>query len=168
MFVNHLAIVLIAFSLTSCASSKGFISQDINLKDYKNIYVDLGNTGGSQSIGGGALFGSNSIAGVAHNYDGDKQANLAKEKFVFLLREIGFNVVNNPGNSDAIAHLSIGQIRYDPLAGWIADQASLQVEDTKSRETIAQYIADGRLVTPTVNKIIKKLSKKVKKDFQAR
>ena len=118
------------------------------------------NTNSNTTIGG-----TSSQLGVTHVYRGDKQANIALEKFVFKLREIGFNVVNNPSKSDAIVFLSIGQIRYDPITGWIADQGSVQIMNTKTEETIAHYIADTRFVTPMIETIIKNLSKKIRKDF---
>lgn len=88
---------------------------------------------------------------------GEAQAAQALESLKFELLALGFQMTDTPAEADALADFSIGQIRYDPLVGWIADQAVLTFKDP-SGKVLAGFRAQSRGITPTVNNIVTKLS----------
>ena len=74
---------------------------------------------------------------------------------------IGFNIISDTTKIDAIVDFSIGQIRFDPIAGWIADQGNVKFTDYKTGEILAIVRAEVKFVTPTVKNIIANLSKSI-------
>jgi hypothetical protein len=70
----------------------------------------------------------------------------------------GFLFVQNPEDAEVIMAFSIGVVRNDPLAGWIADQASLVISDRETGERREAYQVKSAGVTATTTKLIRKLS----------
>lgn len=163
-FESYIIIIsLIILSLNSCTAyvQRTILSPNLRLRNYNNIIANLVTSSGSLSMSTATLGAIDS----AHLMEGEKQGILALESLQFEMMSIGFNFVSNENQADAIVDLSIGSIRYDPLAGWIADQAFVKFRDRKSGQVIAFYRAQSQLVTPTVNNIISNLASKIKGDY---
>jgi hypothetical protein len=104
----------------------------LTLRSFNKIAVVLQSSSGSTSLHGAKIGG---IAG-GHVMNGNTQAQHALESMKFELMGIGFDVLDEAESADAIAEFSIGAIRYDPLAGWIADQAFLKFKDASSVQSL--------------------------------
>lgn len=157
---------LFAFSiivLNSCTASvqKTTLTPSLRLRNYNNIIIDLVSSSGSISISTATIGQIDS----GQLMEGEKQGLLALESLQFELMSIGFNFVSKENQADAIIDFSIGAIRYDPLAGWIADQAFVKFKDRKTGQVLAFYRAKAQVITPTVNNIISNLSKAIKRDY---
>lgn len=74
----------------------------------------------------------------------------------------GINIVSNPSNANAIGEFSIGQVRYDPITGWIADQAFLIIKEKGSGSIILAARAEANFITPTVKNLIRNIISQVK------
>lgn len=129
---------------------------------YRKIAIIL-NGSGSQSINNSSLFENKLIQ--TQVMDGSLQSQMAGETLAFECEKLGFCVVPATENPDLIFEFNIGSIRFDPIVGWIADQAILRIRDTKSKEVVASYQAKGSLITPTVENIISKLMYEIKKNY---
>ena len=88
---------------------------------------------------------------------------MAAQDIAFALRDQGFETVDDPEQADMIALFSIGTVRYDPLAGWIADRAFLQFKESKTGSMIVSIKADAQVVTPTVSTLVDNLISEVEK-----
>ncbi len=56
--------------------------------------------------------------------------------------------------------------RFDPIGGWIADEAQLEFIDVNTGELLASYRAHASgLVTPSVNNLVSNLIKDVRADY---
>jgi len=116
-----------------------------------NSATNLNMTGNTQTT---AIAGGSTMSGL-------EQAQISVQKMKFELAKIGFVVVNEPDQADALVDFNIGAVRFDPLAGWIADEASVVFLNNKG-ETLAHSIADTRFITPTTNSVIRNLSNRIK------
>jgi hypothetical protein len=166
MFLRQSSIVLLGIALLAligCGSSVQFAGSQpgVKLKNYNNVVAQLINSTGSVSLSTTNWQG----LGSAQISRGSDQGVQALESLQFDLMAIGFNFVSSENEADAIIELSIGAIRYDPLAGWIADQATLKFIDMASGRTIAMFRAKGQLITPTVNNLVGNLSGAVRRRY---
>ncbi len=100
-----------------------------------------------------------------HKYDGAGQGKQSLQNLQFELMSIGFSIVDEKSKADVIVEFSIGQIRYDPITGWIADQGIVRFIDTKSGAITAMYKAKPRLITPTTNTIVEMLASEIRKNY---
>jgi hypothetical protein len=134
---------------------------DLRLRDFPNVYVSM-NTGGS-----GLSINSASVGNLqtSHLMDSQEQAAQALIEFQFKLMEMGFSVVDDRTQANAIFELSVATIRYDPIGGWIADKGIVSVRDAKTAKTISIYSTEGRLITATVGKLISSLADAIRKDY---
>ena len=96
---------------------------------------------------------------------GSSQALLVAQNLSFELAALGFQMVDSQDKADAVALFSIGTVRYDPLAGWIADQAFLVFKDAESGTTLCTLRADTQFITPTVKRITKNLVRAARKHY---
>jgi hypothetical protein len=95
---------------------------------------------------------------------GQDQALLAAQDVAFELGSMGFAVVEAPGQADLFADFSIGTVRFDPLAGWIADRAFLEFKNARTAEVLASYRSEVRWVTPTVENLVSNIIDRVRED----
>lgn len=147
----------ILFFLSGCGSaSKITSSQSPKNLIGKKIHLQILTSSGATSVSIGAMSSSSFVIAEGHSMSGERQAEIAAQNLAFELRSLGFNLTNSPEDSDVIANFSIGTIRYDSLAGWIADQAFLEFNDITGNH-ILTVLAKARFVTPTVENIIKNL-----------
>ena len=160
---QHSLIFVSTIILLSCTASvqRTKLFPSLKLRSYNNIIINLLNASGDISANTVNIGRINS----AQMMDGEKQAVLALESMQFELMAIGFKFVLEENKADAIVEFSIGSIRYDPLADWIADQAFVKFKDVKTGQILAFYRAKVQFVTPTVNNIIKKLASEIRKDY---
>lgn len=157
--IYTLASLLIIIS--GCGSAtKITTSQSPGIINGKKIHLQLLTSSGVFSISQGDMSSrSSAITSDSDNRE-EKHALLVAHNLAFELRLLGLNLTNSPEDSEVIANFSIGTIRYDPLAGWIADQAFLEFQDS-SGQHILTVRAKAKLVTPTVENIVKNLVKEL-------
>ena len=134
------------------------------------ISVETANVGsafGSATVQPNTVLGGAVTSGIdaEHVMSGSSQALLAAQDVAFELGAMGFAVVPKKEQADIIALFSIGAVRFDPIAGWIADQAFLEFRDAHTDQIIASYRANSRFVTPTVKAIMKSLMKQVRQSL---
>jgi hypothetical protein len=94
--------------------------------------------------------------------DVQQQAIQALEMMQFELLSIGLNIVDKDNNADAKFEFSIGNIRFDPLVGYIADRAIIRILD-KNNQIIAIFKAETEFITPSINNLIETLGEEIKK-----
>lgn len=121
--------------------------------------ASLGSFGGNVSTYGNStsVSGSASAIGVGHSMSGKSQVLIAAKDLETELRMQGFNVVNDIKQAELVVLFSIGTVRYDPLAGWIADRSSVEFRDVKTNETLMILRSVDQLITATVNTHISNL-----------
>ena len=131
------------------------------LRNFNRLYITTVAMSGSDSMdlasGGGLI-----SAGGKH---GESQIPFAVERLAFELRRLGFDVVSDRRSADAIAEFSIGSIRYDPISGWIADEASLVVRAADDDRVLASAFAETRWITPTVRTVIRRLAGGIRSSY---
>ena len=148
--------------IAGCAASVQSVQTDpaVKLRDYRRLALVLTEVTSSTSVQGASAAG---IVG-GHLMEGEGQSAQALNSLKFELTAIGFQVVGNASEAQLVGEFSIGQIRYDPLAGWIADQAILILKDSAGN-TVAMFRGKHSGVTPTVNSLVSQIAKAVKKSF---
>ncbi len=129
-------------------------SPETRLRDYAPMFVALLTASGGLALSGGQL---GALVGGTLS-DGEREAVRALESFKFELMAGGVTVIADSTKAGSIVEFSIGSIRYDPLAGWIADQALAKVRRVGTGEVIAFYRANAQAITPTVNKLVGSLA----------
>lgn len=129
---------------------------------YKKIAI-VSNGASSQSITTSNLFENQ----LSHTQimNGSSQVQMAAESLSFECEKLGFSVVSISENPDLLLELSIGSIRFDPLVGWIADQANIKLRDANSKQLVASFQAKAGFITPTVDNMISKLTYEIKKNY---
>lgn len=156
-----MVLLLLALSGCTAAVQQAGPNPDIRLREYPNLHLVFGASSGSVSVNSV----SDGNVSAAHLSSGEQHAVQALESLQFELIALGFNIVPDPARADAIANFSIGGVRYDPIAGWIADQAVLTFKDPRSGGVLAAFRAKSQFVTPTVENIVGNLTKAVKATF---
>ena len=133
----------------------------VSLRQYPKLYFVLSTATGAVSVNSAA----GSSISVSHAMSGSSQAMLVAQDLSFELAALGFQMVDSQDKADAVALFSIGSVRYDPLVGWIADQAFLVFKDAESGATISAFRADTQFITPTVKGITDSLVRAVRKHY---
>lgn len=172
---------LLVLTLTGCGATihSQLVKKDSRLDDYKKIHLMVATAGGSISVtgtgmgsdfatanvtpSGASVSGVGSGLSVSHAMSGNDQIIMAAQDIAFALRDMGFETVDKPEDADVIALFSIGTVRYDPLAGWIADRAFLQFQESKTRSSLVSIKADGQLITPTVGTLVRNIISEISK-----
>lgn len=161
--------------ITGCSSSiqSRAINKELQLKDYKTVYIGLFTAGSAISQSGvGSLStyenGSNIFASSVQSGQtmiGNEQVIMALQDIGYAMRGMGFEtfVESKADSVDLIALFSIGTVRYDPLAGWIADRALLRIIERKTEKTLVEIKAETQFITPTVKNLVKSIIKELKK-----
>jgi hypothetical protein len=116
------------------------------------------------SPGSAAAAGSTISSGVSSTSvkSGAPHAELALQRLQHELIGMGFVLVDDPAQADLIAEFSIATIRYDPLVGWIADEANLVFRESGTRQIVASFHADTRWITPRVGTLVDRLAEAVR------
>jgi hypothetical protein len=178
--VRQLIAISFCIFLLSCgASIKSIKPNEVRLRDFKKVYLLVETSSGAISLSeafldgfsGSVTFeperatfgGTKSGIELTHALPGQEQVLLAAKDLSFRLIEMGFTMTETQEDADAVAILSIGTVRYDPITGWIADRAYLEFKNAQNGQLLCSFKADTRFITPTVNTILKKLMKGVKK-----
>ena len=127
-----------------------------------SIHVRVVMGEGATSIGGS---GAGGIAAIQVLQGGDAVLSAAQRVRLELL-EIGFSVTDSSPRATMYADLTLSP-RYDPLGGWIADEAALEFIDASNGDLLASYRASGSgLVTPSVNNLMSNLMKDLRVDYK--
>jgi hypothetical protein len=172
---------MLLLTLTGCGATihSQLVKKDSRLSDYKKVHLMIATAGGSISVtdtgmgsgfatanqtpSGTSVGGVGSALSVSHAMSGNDQIIMAAQDVAFALRDLGFETVDKPEEADAIALFSIGTVRYDPLAGWIADRAFLQFKESKTGTMVVSIKADGQLITPTIGTLVDNIVSEVRK-----
>jgi len=172
--------VLAALCLASCgASTQSFVATDFRGSlESKTLHLVLENASGAKSsivtgmsqssvdmtVDGNTLDVESHATrvGTSHRMNGENQALIAAQDLAFELTGLGFQLVGSPERAEIIATFTIGAVRYDPLAGWIADQAFLVLRDAHTSKVLVSCRAKTRFVTPTVRTIVRNLAREVR------
>ena len=133
------------------------------LRNYNKIYVNIVNSSGAISMS--TISSAELGMGSQHLMQGDNQTKQALESFQFELMKIGFQFVGQKSEADAFVEFTIGQIRYDPITGWIADQATARIHNSENGQIIAYFKTEPRFITPTVKTLVEKLSTEIMKKY---
>ena len=181
--ITRLLHAIAGLLLISCGTTiKKFKKKNfsINKKQKYIVVIDLG---GAATTTSGAKVGNFSgnvssfnsaqefsaklgTIGVTHKMSGETHVLIAAKDIEAEMRTMGIDVTNNPKESEVVALFSIGTVRYDPLAGWIADRSSLELRSKKNNETLLLLRSINQLITPTisthVDNIVYELKKVVK------
>ncbi|MBA5866565.1 MAG: hypothetical protein GDA67_07700 [Nitrospira sp. CR1.3] len=178
-----MSVVLTALVSFGCGATvdSQLVKKDARLASFKKVHLMIETAGSAVSISeasmgvGMAKLSQNqsgiSVAGVGTSHSvsramsGNDQAIMAAQDLMFGLRELGFETVDRIDDADAIALFSIGTVRYDPLAGWIADKAHLQFKENRTGSIICSIKAESQVVTPTVEKLVNGLLSEVKRYY---
>jgi len=155
--------------------------KDVRLATFKKLYFMIDTAGsavsvseattgtviakGNQSPSGVSVIGMGTSLSTARAMSGNEQAVMAAQDMMFGLRKMGFETVDRVDDADAIALFSIATVRYDSLAGWIADKAFLQFKERTTGANICSIKADGQVVTPTIATLIDSLVSEVKRYY---
>ena len=151
--------------LSGCGSAtKITTSQNPKNLVGKKIHLQLVTSSGAISVSLGAMTSSSSVIAEGNAMSGEKQAEIAAQNLAFELRSLGLKLTNSSEDSEVVANFSIGTIRYDPIAGWIADQAFLEFYDS-SGQHILTVRAQAKFITPTVKNIINNLVNELEKNL---
>ena len=94
---------------------------------------------------------------------GNDQVKIALKDLKFNMKDMGLRVVNSPDTADLVGYFSIGTVRYDPLAGWIADRSYIEFIDKRTNEDVLTVRNDGSFITATVNSHVRGLTKALRK-----
>ena len=153
---------LLFCALSGCATTKSHIRVQEQYRSgcaHPSAYLVDGGSSGMR--GTTAVAGSNANFGLASatSFDGSSVLPQIAQDFRMMLEIEGFRFVGDPKDAEVLLEFSIGAVRYDPLAGWIADQASLVVLDRKTEERLEVYQAKSSGITATTNKLIRKLAR---------
>ena len=170
---------LVIFTGCGATIHSQLVKKDGRLRDYKKVHLIIETAGGGISVtdaGMGTVFatanatphaakvsGVGSAISVSHTMSGNDQIIMAAQDVAFALRDMGFDTVDKTDEADIIALFSIGTVRYDPLAGWIADRAFLQFKECKTGSVIVSIKADSQFITPTVGTLVGNIVSEVRK-----
>ena len=164
--IKSYLIFILALVIIGCgATVQSVSSSNLKLRNFNNIYLVLVDATGATSLSGAGLNSSSSTILSGHKMDGESQGKQSLQNLQFELMSIGFSIVNEKSKADIIVEFSIGQIRYDPLTGWIADQGIVRFIDAKSGAIAAMYKAKPKVITPTTNTIVEMLAKEIKQNY---
>jgi hypothetical protein len=158
-------VVLMGISLVmvSCGVSakRNIYEPNTKLRDYNIVAVEMVSESGSISISSGSI-------GSLRNdqiLEGNEQEKMALQLLQIELMNIGFEVVSDTAKAKAIIEFSIGSIRYDALAGWIADQAIAIFKEKSDGKIIGAFTAKGRMITATINSLISNIGEGIRKSY---
>ena len=85
---------------------------------------------------------------------------LVDEYLKFLQSELqanGFNFVSTAEDSSVHAHLRIKSVRFDPVLGWITDDAQVVYTRTDGGAELGTVVADEIWFTPTIKMVFEAL-----------
>ena len=182
LVLRQLIAIAFCIVLLSCgASIKSIKPNEVHLRDFNKVHLLVETSSGAISLpeafldgfSGSVNFeperatfgGTKSGIELTHAMPGQEQVLLAAKDLSFQLMEMGFIMTEYKEDADAVAILSIGTVRYDPITGWIADRAYLEFKNAQNGQLLCALKADTRFITPTVNTILKRLIKGVKKMY---
>ncbi|MCK4629272.1 MAG: hypothetical protein KAT56_09730 [Sedimentisphaerales bacterium] len=183
MMKKSLILLLILPFLTGCGTTirRNIPTSGVSLHKYSKLHLMLATAAGAISVNnadlstatGNASFhpgvatasGFGSSVGTSHAMSGSSQALLVAQDLSFELSSIGFQMVDSKEDADAVVLFSIGTVRFDPLVGWIADQAFLVFKNPKSGMSLCSFKANTQFITPTVTTIVKSLVREVRHHY---
>jgi len=160
--VTDLAVVIGVGAILACSSAV----QAIKAPDFSarlpvaTVHVRVATRAGAISIG-------EAVAGLSaiHILPGGDQVLIAAQRVEAELLFIGFMVTATPSDATMYADFAIDP-RFDPLGGWIADEAVLEFSDANTGKLLAQYRAGGGFITPSVTTLVSKLAENVAADYE--
>ena len=94
--------------------------------------------------------------------DEKKRAVVVADHIQLLKTELeksGFVFVDNTDKSSVIANLKFKSVRYDPVGGWLTDDAKIEYTTTLDGESLGTVVADEIWITPTIKMVFEALVK---------
>jgi hypothetical protein len=76
---------------------------------------------------------------------------------VSKLQASGFVITRERGESTVHARLKLKSVRYDPVSGWITDDARLEYCRASDGELLGAVVAKEKMITPTVSSVFESL-----------
>lgn len=164
--MGRLVLPVVAIALAAlgsgCAATIQSVRTDpsVQLRQYRRLALVLTDATGSTSVLGAAA------GGIASGQvmKGEGQAAQALNSLQFEMAALGFQLVGTLGEAQLVGEFSVGQIRFDPLAGWVADQAMLVLKEPAGN-TVALFRAKSSGITPTVNNLVSQIAKAVRQTY---
>ena len=91
--------------------------------------------------------------------DEKREAVVAKNLEMLLsgLKAGGFQFVDEISDGTVCADLRFKSVRFDPVGGWLTDDARIDYIDLASGETLGTVVADEIWITPTVKMVFEAL-----------
>ena len=86
----------------------------------------------------------------------ETRAQLVAEQLQYLQSQLeaqGFRFVTTAEDSSVHAHLRIKSVRYDPVLGWITDDARIVYASTRDDAELGTVVADEIWFTPTIKMV---------------
>jgi hypothetical protein len=154
--------LFILSALIGCATTKSHVRVE---EQYRSGCVSpsayMVDSGSSGMVGSTAIVGVNSNFGLAaaSSYDGSSVLPQIQQELQMALEVHGFRFVRTPDQAEVLLAFSIGTVRYDPIIGWVADQASLVISDRETGDRLEMYQVKSVGITATTTKLIRKLSR---------
>lgn len=92
--------------------------------------------------------------------DDSKRADVVTTNWMELLAKLrtsGFVITRERGESTVHARLKLKSVRYDPVGGWITDDARLEYCRASDGVLLGAVVAKEGLITPTVSSVFESL-----------
>lgn len=81
-------------------------------------------------------------------------AENAIDSFKRIMGRSGFCLVKSRDDSEVIMQLTLKSVRYDPIGGWISDDAWIDYIDSKNGRSIGKVHAKEQFVTPKLETVV--------------
>ena len=92
----------------------------------------------------------------------EKRAAVVEKNIKMLIdgfEQNGFMFVGSENDGTVIANLEFKSVRFDPIGGWITDDARIAYTDAGTGGSLGTVVADERWTTPTVEMVFRALLK---------
>jgi hypothetical protein len=157
--LSNLAVLLVAAELIAgCGTNVELQRSDTSLRgDLSTSKFFVSVDDGSKNIP------ENWDSRLSHKWtDDEKRANAVVENIAYLKEELGkrgFEIVENREDCTVLANLGINSVRYDPLAGWITDDAQIEYVASETGDSFGIVQTDKVWITTTFKVVIDALVK---------
>lgn len=76
------------------------------------------------------------------------------QRLIDELKQSGFTFVQKKDESNVVAHLKLKSVRFDPIGGWITDDAALTYLTTRDGKEMGSVVADEVWITPKLKWVV--------------
>jgi hypothetical protein len=168
-YAFYLVLFIIAFVslFSSCTSTIQVVqpSPNVKLRQYTRIFLYspyLPSTeavkGVGTKLGPGFIGGTQAVSGV----DAVVQA---LNSLKFELTSIGFRIVEKPIDAELVGELSIDGLHYNPLVGWVANQAILVIKDNAGNTLFVFRAKPSGMIASPIDSLISEIAKAIRQRY---